>query len=419
MADRGPRPVLGYRLLVRALVPVAGRLLSHDAAARGHRGRLDAATRLAHWSTQQRDTDRPLAWFHAASVGESLQAAAVIDAFRQLHPEWQVVATHFSASAERVASQMGADFVGYAPYDRRADVERSLEALGPRLLVFTKLDVWPELTTAAARRGIATALVAGTVDAKSSRRRWPARAIARPGYRALTRVAAISDDDAHRLVELGVAADRVSTEGDPRVDSVLQWAAAAPVDHPADPHLLVAGSTWPDDEAVLLEAFAAVRTSHPTARLWLVPHQPSDVARAAIAARAASLGLPEPEDRAGEGPLGVVSEMGVLARLYGLGGAAYVGGGFGGRGVHSVLEPAARGVPIIIGPHDRGLRDAALLAAAGGLVHLPVTHPAAALAAHWNTWLRNPAEARARGAAARAVLERDRGAARRSAEVVA
>ncbi len=416
------RPVRGYRTVAAVAVPLAGLLLRDPDARRGHRGRIDAARHFGHWARDHRDPARRLAWFHAASVGESLQAAAVIAAFRAEHPDWQVVASHFSPSAERIADQLDADVAGYSPYDRRADVAATLAALRPDLLVFTKLDVWPELATAAARGGAVVALIAATVDPASSRRHRLARWVGQPGYRALAAVAAITAADGARVVELGGPAAALTVTGDPRVDSVLQRQMSAAPGSPQDPALLVAGSTWRGDEAVLLEAFARVLSRRPEARLWLVPHQPASDVPAAIAAQAASFGLPVPlrddDTGADAAPLVVVNRIGVLAALYGRASIAYVGGGFGHRGVHSVLEPAAHGVPIMIGPHDRGLRDAALLADAGALIRLPEHDPAGALATQWTTWLADPSDRTRRGSAARTALEPDRGAAGRTAAVL-
>ena len=112
-------------------------------------------------------------------------------------------------------------------------------------------------------------------DARTrARLRWPARAVARPGYAAADAIGAISQSDAERLAELGARAQRIAVTGDPRIDSVLDVIATQPTQSP-DQKLLVAGSTWPADEDLLLEAFATVRQQPPDARLLLVPHQPS------------------------------------------------------------------------------------------------------------------------------------------------
>src|SRR5690606_380824 len=94
---------------------------------------------------------------------------------------------------------------------------------------------------------------------------------------------------------------------------------------------------------------------------------------------------------------------------------AYVGGGFGERGIHSVVEPAAWQRPVVVGPHDRATREVALMRARGGLVQLPSNDPALALAVQWQAWLDDPEARDAAGAAALEALSGDRGAAARTA----
>lgn len=418
---------LSYRLAIGAAVPLASLVLRRAEVRLGHRGRLAAVQRLEAWAKAHRDPNRRLAWFHAASVGEGLQARAVLAALRQLRPDLQVVATRFSASAERLATTMPADITEYIPYDRGDDVTRVLEALRPDLLVFAKLDVWPELATRAAARGAHVALVAGSVDRDSARLGWLARTLAHRGYAALELVAAISGDDAERLVRLGADRSRIVVTGDPRVDAVLETVDDARREgrgfiEAMDENTLVAGSTWPDDESVLLEALAALRKLYPDARLIMVPHEPTAGHILALEQRAARHGLTTARWNGVLQPgvaVEIVARMGVLTQLYASGGAAYVGGGFGERGIHSVLEPAGWQRPVIIGPNDRGVRDARLLADAGGLVRLPKQGAAEALATQWGSWLVYPSAREIAGRRAGAALAADRGAAQRSAELLA
>jgi 3-deoxy-D-manno-octulosonic-acid transferase len=422
-----PSTSLIYRAVVSLAVPLVPVVLRDPRQRAAHLARVAAAGHLREWARSRRDLSRPLAWFHASSVGEGLQARAVIAAVRRLRPDAQLIYTHFSPSATRLADSIGADWAGFLPYDRAADMAAVVAAVRANTLVFTKLDLWPELSTRAARAGTAVALVAATVSPSSSRLRFPARALVRAGYAALDRAGAISDADAARLVRLGCRADVVTVTGDPRIDSVLDVAAAGvPLEAPASwPQRLtmIAGSTWPSDEEVLLEAFVRVRAAHPEAVLVVAPHEPTPHHVAGLAARASRLGLPAPIPIGSDGPgtasLRVVDRTGLLARLYATGLIAYVGGGWGSRGIHSVLEPAVWRRPVIIGPRDRGSRDAAILADAGGLLRLPLRDPVGALARQWSAWLAAPASAISAGAAARTALDADCGAARRSAELIA
>jgi len=413
--------------LALAAAPAAGWVSPRVRA--GIQARRHAGERLLEWSRSKRDPHRSLAWFHASSVGEGLQARSVLVAFRRRCPECQVVYTHFSPSAEGLARHIEADVADYLPWDLTGNVGRLLQALAPDLLVFVKLDVWPELSTRAAYSGSKVALVAGTVS-PGSRRLWgPVRNVLRPGYRAMAAAAVIAQEDGRRLQQLGVFPERIHVLGDPRFDSVAERVRGI---SPDDPLLrlgrgaptLVAGSTWPADERVLLLAFQELRRVRSDARLILVPHEPTPDCLARLEVSAARLGIPAPTRlSAADGPqaLLLVDRMGVLATLYGAGTMAYVGGGFGRAGLHSVLEPAAWAMPVAFGPRWQNSRDAGLLLDAGGAVALPTQlreSAATALCEQWHRWITNEESRRAQGEAARQVVERGLGAAERSAQML-
>ena len=426
-----PSTPLLYRTAIRlgtALAPAAA--LVNRKIDEGHRLRGGAAARLTAWAAARRDRDLPLAWFHAASVGEGLQAESVLFELRKLVPDCQIVYTHFSPSAEALSRRLPVDAADYLPYDLPETADRLLTALVPDLLVFAKLDLWPELATRAAARGTAVALVAATVSPGSGRLRWPARALLRTGYAAVAAAGAVAEADAARLARLGVPADHIRVLGDPRFDSAAARVAAVPPDDPllafgGGAPTLVAGSTWPPDEAVLLKAFARIHAARPDARLIVVPHEPTAGHLAALDRRAARSGLPAPVrlSRAeGPVPLLAVDRVGVLATLYGGGTMAYVGGGFGRAGLHSVLEPAAWGVPTAFGPRWRNSHDAALLLEGGAAVALTARSPRATtgqLVRYWEEWLADEARRAAQGRRARDIVSEGRGAARRSAEMLA
>ena len=426
------RPALLYRLSVHVISRTAPLLARFDKKlARGLDGRRGLIPRLASWAATQRDPKRPLVWMHAPSVGEGLQAKPVLETLRAEHPDWQLAFTFFSPSAERLARNLPVDVADYLPLDRAGEVAAALDALEPTALVFSKLDVWPELTLAAAQRGVKLGLISATVAPKSSRLRWPTRHWSAPAYRALNRVGTISEEDGERLELLGARPEAIAVTGDTRYDSVAEraeridrtreplarLAAVAP-----DTFTIVAGSTWPSDEAVLLPAFADLLVQLPTARLLLAPHEPNPDHLAGIAERLRHLKLPRPVrlsqlEHAKTGPVIVVDRVGVLADLYALGDTAFVGGGFHRAGLHSVLEPAVFGVPIAFGPHWQMSRDAALLLDQGGAIGVPSDgrHP---LHSQWLVWHHDPTARKKAGKAAKQMVEDGRGASERTTALV-
>lgn len=361
--------------LLRVATPALGRGASRTSRALA--GRSAALAGMVAWARAGRERARPGIWLHAPSVGEGLQARAVLEALVRRRGELQAVFTHFSPSAEGLAARMGAAWAGYLPWDLPEDMGAALDAVAPGLVAFTKTEVWPVLAEEAARRRIPVALVGGSVPARARRAAWPARALLRPTWARLSLACAISEADADGLRALGVPSGAVVVTGDPGVDSAASRARGA---DPAAPWLapfhagprptVVAGSTWPPDERVLLPALDAVRRREPALRAVLAPHEPRPETVGALLAELGRRGwraatLAEVEGQGAEDVDAVVVErVGVLAHLYTVADVAYVGGGFHRAGLHSVLEPAAAGVPVLFGP-GRGRAGAAgdLLAA--------------------------------------------------------
>ena len=392
---------------------------------RALRARRGIRDRYRAWGERHRDPDRALLWMHAPSVGEGLQARPVLQLVRERHPDAQLAYTFFSPSAAAFARTLGADFADYLPFDTAGDARAALDALRPTALVFSKLDVWPRLAAAADRRGVRLGLVSATLAETSSRRRGPAAALLADAYARLDLVGAIDAGDADRLVALGARRDAVSVTGDTRYDQVWARALAADREGPllaplaSDRPTLVAGSTWPADEHVLLPAWDSLARRLPSARLIIAPHEPTPAHLAPIEAwarqagrRLARLGAAD----AAAADVVLVDRLGVLGDLYALADAAFVGGGFHRAGLHSVLEPAAFGAPVLFGPRHTASRDAGLLLAAGAAAAQP---DAAGLTETLAGWLGDRAEGTAAGARARSVVQSGLGAAERSYALVA
>ncbi len=372
---------------------------------------------------------------HAPSVGEGLQARPVAHRLRALHPEVQLAYTFFSPSAEQFAPSIGADITDYLPFDGHREADAMLDALQPSLLVFVKLDVWPMLVERATVRNIPVALLSATLAPRSGRTGALARLLLHDAYSALQGVGAIDRLNADRLVGIGVRASVLEVTGDTRFDQV--WARAQGVDR-AQPMLqalastrptLVAGSTWPADEAVLLSAFARLVRARAGGgdvanrpRLLIAPHEPTAAHLAPLMAWARTAGLScttlvaaEADRTAAASDVIIVDRVGVLGDLYALADVAFVGGGFHAAGLHSVIEPAAFGAPVLFGPGHDMSREAGLLLTAGGARAI---RDARELEAALGEWLfAGPARGVA-GEAARSLVQSELGATERSVRLV-
>lgn len=422
-----------YEVAVRGARPLLGIVSPFNAKlGRGLAGRRGSVAELEAWAAGARDAARPLVWVHAPSVGEALMAQAIVAALREARPDVQLAFTYFSPSAERVAARVGADVAAYLPWDVRPDVSRALDALRPGVVAFVRTEVWPVLGAEAARRGIRVALVNAALAQGSSRLHAGSRFLLGPAYARLDAVGAVAQADAARIRRLGAAAGRVRVTGDARFDQV--WgrverlrAAGERDGHPllrrlAAPGatLLVAGSTWPADESRLVPAFARARAAVPY-RLVVAPHEPDEahlrgLERALDAAGLEHARLAAVEARDAAPPeVVVVDRVGVLADLYAIAAVAYVGGGFGRDGLHSVVEPAALGVPVLFGPRHGNAREADALAWAGGG---SVIRSAAELEGMLVRLARDAAAREAAGAAALGFVRANLGGARANAGLI-
>lgn len=415
----------------RPLLPLAG--LVSDKAARGVAERRRAAGRLEAWAETGRDPDRPLLWIHGASAGELLSAVPAVEALRARR-DLQLVVTHFSPSGAAAVPALEPEASAPLPLDTLGQTGRVLDALRPAALVFSKLDVWPVLTAAAASRAVPIGLVNGTVRPGSSRLGRTSRRLLRHAYGRIARAGAVTEADADRLRALGVREDALLVTGDAAFDRAAARAAQARRPGSAARRLrealpeglpvLLGGSTWGADEALLLEVAAALEADGRPAALVLVPHEPDRAALERITAAGRRLGGRAPvrwsELEAGRASLAaprpaplVVDAVGLLAELYAAADVAYVGGGMGRGGLHSVIEPAAAGVPVTFGPrHAR--READDLLDRGGALEVEAGTAARVL----GRLLADEKERGRRGRAAGAYVEEGRGASGRTADLL-
>jgi len=387
-------------------------------------GRRGIRQRYQAWGRTHRDATRPLLWMHAPSVGEGLQARPVLQLMRRRRTDVQLAYSHFSPSAAGFARSLDVDFRDYLVFDTVGDTTIALDALRPTALVFSKLDVWPTLVRVASARGVRLGLISATLAAESSRRSGIGRALSADAFRRLDAVGAVDVGDAERLVSLGVRSNVIEITGDTRYDQAWQRAhqpsaegarlAASLMERPT----LVAGSTWPSDESALLPAFVAVHRAAPEFRLIVAPHEPTPARVSALEAWGRSTQLATARigsDAAVTADVVIVDRVGILGDLYLAASIAFVGGGFHAAGLHSVLEPAAFGAPVIFGPRYHRSRDAVLLVRGGGGVSVASLE---LLQAQLEAWLSNAADRTDAGGRARALVRSGVGAAQRSFELV-
>ncbi|MBM3327960.1 MAG: hypothetical protein FJY67_00615 [Calditrichaeota bacterium] len=416
--DRIARPYElggGWYRFYDAMLPLAALLLK---AASPFEGRLRSALegRRKAWRIERED-DRPLVLIHTASRGEFEGVMPLLD---RLHSAGKVrLALSYSSSSVEKAVSARSDLAacGYLPLDFLDHQLRFLARLEPVLLLISKHDFWPNMLRAAAALNIPTILLNANFH-RGSRRHFPfVKGFSRSHMKFLSAVWAVSDEDAGRArvflderTDLAVLGDtrydqvlRRAEEGGARFASLREALGVGPV--------VIAGSSWEPDERIFYPVFAELQRKNPNARLVVAPHEVTSesLERNIESARREGLGVLRFSEWTGgavEAEVLLVDRMGVLAQVYAVGDMAWVGGGFG-KGLHSVLEPAACGLPVAFGPRHYVAHEAGLLIASGGGF---VIMERESLQRLWGGWLASPETLKEASGRARQVVRERSGA---------
>jgi len=323
---------------------------------------------LRHWGERlglaRVPQDRPLLWLHAVSVGETRAAAPLITALRARHPDHRILLTHMTPTGrETGAAFLGEDVVqAYLPYDLPWAVAAFLNRTRPRLGLILETEVWPNLYAACARRGIPLYLVNARLSGRSARGYARVAALARPALRALAGIAAQTEADAQRLRALG--ARRVVVSGNLKFDAAPPpdtAARAAALRQRFGPRFVfLVASTREGEEAPILDACA--RLDCPGLLLAIVPRHPQRFEAVAGLLRERGLEFvrrseARPVPAAARVFLG--DSMGEMAAYYAACDVAFVGGSLLPHGGQNLIEAAAAGRPVLIGPHTWNFEEAA------------------------------------------------------------
>ncbi len=314
-------------------------------------------------------------WIHAVSVGEALTARALAADLKARYPRLRLFLSTTTIAGQQVArrSLSDVDAVFYFPFDWTFIVRRTLSLVRPRLFIMMETEIWPNLLHECRRRGVKTVMINGRISSRS----YPRYRLVRPFFRRVLgdvdRFCMQSEESARRLVDLGATAAHVSVTGSLKFDS-LELPAAASHGKPRERVLrffrlspnrtvIVAGSTLRGEEAAVLRAFARIKETLPGALLVLAPRHPERFIEVERLARATGLVTVKrselPIDAEPRADIVVLDTLGELAQLYQISTAVFVGGSLEDHGGHNILEPAIFGKPIVFGPHMQNFREIA------------------------------------------------------------
>ena len=364
-------------------------------------------------------------WIHAVSVGEVLTARALLPQLRERYPRLRIFLSTTTMTGQDIArnSLQYVDGVFYFPFDLGFVVNRTLRLVKPRLFIMMETEIWPNLLRACKRAGVRTVLVNGRISARS----YPRYRLARPFFRRVLvhvdRFCMQSDESARRIIEIGADPEKVVVTGSLKFDSLEIPGASTAADRgpnrvlryfriSPDRPVLIAASTLKGEEEPVFEAFQRIRARLPEALLIIAPRKPErfdDVEQIARrggwrVARRKEL----PVDAEPRQDVVVLDTIGELAQLFQIGTAVFVGGSLVDQGGHNIIEPAVFGKAIVFGPYMQNFaeiartfveNDAAVQIRSGRELEQALL-----------ALLTDPVRRARLGAAARALVEANRGA---------
>ncbi|MEN0060344.1 MAG: glycosyltransferase N-terminal domain-containing protein, partial [Bdellovibrio sp.] len=300
---------------------------------------------------------------HAAS-GEIEYARPVIRELKRRNPEVAILITYSSPSAKKILESLhDIDVWTALPWDMDFQIETFLSKWQPRALLFSRTDVWPVLAATAHAHSIPMLLFSATFADNSSRLRGLTRWLTRFTLNHLNEIHCVSLEDRDNIRALSLKTP-LQISGDTRFDQVFHR-----LEHPKplkselmpspEDFIFVAGSTWPEDEEVVLAALHKLK-AHPF-KVLLAPHETTAAHLQHLESKMQELGLAFVRySTATQWPAGsvlLVDQVGLLAELYTWGDIAFIGGSFK-KQVHSVMEALAAGLPVMVGPYHRNNREA-------------------------------------------------------------
>lgn len=326
---------------------------------------------LLHYiSSTLEKNELPLVWVHCSSLGEFEQGRPVIDLLREMYKDHKIVLTFFSPSGYEVQKNYNnVDHVFYLPSDSPRNAEKFISALNPSLVIFVKYEYWYYYLKKIHEEKIPLLLISAVFNHSQPFFKWYG-GLHKKMLKFFTHIF-VQDQSSYDLLK-NTGELPVTVAGDTRFDRVSEIKRNSQkipfIQTFGDgKKLLVAGSTWPEDEEALLYVFQ--QSGFEDFKLIIAPHEINDVNLSSLRGKfkdAIFFSEIIDDQKIKNARYLVIDNIGMLSRLYQYSTVAYVGGGFSKSGIHNILEAAVWGKPVLFGPNHHKYIEAENLISAGG-----------------------------------------------------
>ncbi|MFY7727904.1 MAG: 3-deoxy-D-manno-octulosonic acid transferase, partial [Flavobacterium sp.] len=309
-------------------------------------------------------------WFHAASLGEYEQGLPVMEKMRMLYPSHKILVTFFSPSGYEVRkNSTAADVVVYLPMDTLKNVKKFLKLTHPDIAFFIKYEFWPNYLFELKKANVPTYLISGLFRPNQVFFKWYG-SLYRKAFKSFNHFFVQYESSKQLISSIGF--NNVTVSGDTRYDRVsriLEQDNHLPFieDFTNGKTTVIFGSSWPKDE----EMFTGFINKQPNTKFIIAPHTFGESHMESLRQNITKpiVFFTEKEGKnLKDYDVLVIDTIGLLTKIYSYADVAYVGGGFGTSGLHNILEPAAYGVPVVIGPNHKKFPEAKQLTDAGGCI---------------------------------------------------
>lgn len=314
---------------------------------------------------KEKISNRHAIWLHAASVGEIVATSPIVREIRKEMPEAVIVVSVVTATGYRMARQIikDADGLLYFPLDLPYFTNRILTIIQPKIILLVETEIWPNFLRIAEEAKIPVMMVNGRISQRSTFRYRLIHSFTKKILSSIRIFCMQSQVDKKNIIHIGADPTKVIVTGNTKYDQSYaivseeekhRFRQILGVKETGGP-IMIAGSTHHGEDDIVCKAFVKIRTTFPEAKLIIAPRHIFQADQVVEAARKYGLTLQKRSDIEGVAAAGtdgiVLDTIGELGRIYSICDLVFVGGSMVSVGGHNILEPAAHGKPIIVGPH--------------------------------------------------------------------